>query len=207
MALAQCLRRGLGRVLAGGLALLAGLAMGLALGLAQAQAQEEAKGRDPVEMARAKLERRVKSDPMGVLEDAARAIVTATASGSGVEGLDAAGVERLLALERAAIRARALGDWLAADLDNDGAISAAEAEAFLPLMAARPRAGAALAVMQADANGDGLSDPAELRAAADRQALTRIDVQEAAALAALLTLDRDGDGVLTLAEARAATDG
>lgn len=207
MALAQCLRRGLGRVLAGGLALLAGLAMGLALGLAQAQAQEEAKGRDPVEMARAKLERRVKSDPMGVLEDAARAIVTATASGSGVEGLDAAGVERLLALERAAIRARALGDWLAADLDNDGAISAAEAEAFLPLLAARPRAGAALAVMQADANGDGLADPAELRAAADRQALTRIDVQEAAALAALLTLDRDGDGVLTLAEARAATDG
>ena len=115
-----------------------------------------------------------------------------------------ADLDRVAALDRAFYRARALAPMMQADLDNDGAVSTAEASARGGRLSAEQRATLMMAQGAADADGDGTASAAELRAMAEAEAARAGQGGEAEAVAALMAFDADGDGRLTLAEVDAA---
>lgn len=119
-------------------------------------------------------------------------------------GVDAAGIARFVAVDRAAARARVLG-WLAeADFDFDGQVSPQEGAAYATTLSVRGRTAFGALVAGADADGDGLLTAEEGAAAARRAADRRMGPGRQAGLAALIALDRDGDGRVGLAELQAA---
>lgn len=140
--------------------------------------------------------KRLRNAPDAYLAEAAQMIL----GFGGPKGLDAAGVERFIAAERAFARGRELGRMLAADLDNDGTVSGAEVAALGPALSARSRADLALALRAADGNGDGAADAAELRTFAQVEGLAHLPEDDAAILRAFPAFDKDGDGFVTLAE-------
>lgn len=147
----------------------------------------------------AALAARAAAAPDRLLED-----IAALVHGFGGErGLDRQGAAQALALARARIRQRETRRLLLADLDADGAVTAAELAVLMRAEGAAPRGRLALAHLRADADGDGTVSAAELDAAARRAAAT-----ETAGLAqeldGMLALDLDGDGFVTLPEARQA---
>lgn len=142
------------------------------------------------------LVKRIARDPTAWEEEGLRLI----AGFGGDNGLTAAGIDRAVAVDRAAARANALRDLLVADLDGDGAVTATELAAYLPVLSARGRGGFALSVAQADQNGDGDLDAADLAAAGQAAAATALSSRRLEAIGSLLAFDADGDGALTVAE-------
>ncbi|OYU19502.1 MAG: hypothetical protein CFE34_04900 [Rhodobacteraceae bacterium PARR1] len=121
--------------------------------------------------------------------------------GHGRDGaLVQADLDRAAALDRAYFRARALQPLIEADLDNDGAVTQAEAAARGGVLGLTARARLMLTQAAADGDADGTATAAELRAHAEAAALQAGQGAEAALAAALMGLDLDGDGRLTLAE-------
>lgn len=121
--------------------------------------------------------------------------------GYGADGaLDAAGLARAIAHERAALREAARAMLLRADLDGDGAVGAAERALHENTLSARMRAQMRTAFDQADADGDGTASSAEISTHAARLGLEKFDETDAADLRAYLELDQDGDGRLTVEE-------
>lgn len=114
--------------------------------------------------------------------------------------LDAAGLARAIAHERAALREAARAMLLRADLDGDGAVGAAERALHENTLSARMRAQMRTAFDQADADRDGTASSAEISAHAARVGLEKFDETDAADLRAYLELDQDGDGRLTVEE-------
>ncbi len=142
------------------------------------------------------LAERVRADPDGFLEEAAGLIL-----GYGRDGrIDAAGIERFLAVERAKRRVAAMRRLMLADLDGDGAITAEELSVLLAADGAGPRGRLAVAHLRADADGDGTVGAVEL--AADARAAAQALPPGLTDLRTLLALDRDGDGALDLRELR-----
>lgn len=142
------------------------------------------------------LVKRIARDPAGWEEEALRLVAGfGTAQGLTVEGID-----RAIAVDRAAARANALRDLLVADLDGDGAVTGAELAGYLPVLSARGRGGFALLVAQADGNGDGDLDAAEVAAAARTAAEAALSPRRLEAMRSLLAFDADGDGTVSLAE-------
>lgn len=117
-----------------------------------------------------------------------------------VKGLNAEGIARYVAVERAAARADALRELMVADLDADGVVTAAEADGVMQVLSARGRGAFLLTFTAADADGDGRAGPEELRAAADRAAEARLADAAAAQLQAVLAFDADGDAAVSLRE-------
>ncbi len=118
----------------------------------------------------------------------------------GAEGIDANGIARYIAVTRAEARARRMTEMLAADLDNDGAITAAEVATLAPLLEARQRGRLVEAHRRGDADGDGEVTTAELQALAERAAQRRVSARAATALQGLMAFDLDGNAVLSTAE-------
>lgn len=142
------------------------------------------------------LVKRIARDPAGWEEEALRLVAGfGTAQGLTVEGID-----RAIAVDRAAARANALRDLLVADLDGDGAVTGAELAGYLPVLSARGRGGFALLVAQADGNGDGDLDAAEVAAAGRTAAEAALSPRRLEAMRSLLAFDADGDGTVSLAE-------
>lgn len=142
------------------------------------------------------LVKRIARDPAGWEEEALRLVAGfGTAQGLTVEGID-----RAIAVDRAAARANALRDLLVADLDGDGAVTGAELAGYLPVLSARGRGGFALLVAQADGNGDGDLDAAEVAAAGRIAAEAALSPRRLEAMRSLLAFDADGDGTVSLAE-------
>jgi hypothetical protein len=152
----------------------------------QAQEAEGTEAADAVVMPAAlagvdgALAKRMQRDMGDVTEDAMTLILGYGAGG----GIDRAGIETWLAVERAVARAQVQRRVIEADLNADGAVAAAE----IAVIAAAAEAGIRGRIMQnhalADADGDGA-----------------VSAPEAAARAmALMGLDLDGDGRLTLGE-------
>jgi hypothetical protein len=146
------------------------------------------------------LQAAVARDPQGWLRQ-----MTDLVRGYGdAAGVDAAGIARFVAVERAAARARVLG-WLAeADFDFDGRVSPQEAAAYATTLSVRGRTAFGALLAGADADGDGLLTADEGAGAALRAADRRMGPGRQAGLAALIALDRDGDGRVGLAELQAA---
>jgi Ca2+-binding EF-hand superfamily protein len=147
-----------------------------------------------------RLAKRLRDNPERFVETATGLILGHGTGG----GIDAAGVNRFIAVERAAARATALRRYLAADLDDDGTVTADEAAVLVALAAARQRGRLHQAFQRADADGNGRVTPAELRSAGGVAAEAALPEVEAVQWRSLLALDDDGDGRLTLAEVKAA---
>jgi hypothetical protein len=171
----------------------------LAAGMAQAQEAEvpTSPGASTlIEAMPAKRLKALKASPEGFLEDAAEVIYAAGQGGR----IDAAGLETFIALRRAEVRARRIGFFLAADLDNDGAISRNEAGLFAASLNARRRGGIQWGFDLADADMDGSLTMAELRIYAETEALQEVDEIDAAGLRSLMLFDLNNDGVVAMDE-------
>lgn len=173
----------------------------LLLGLGAAQAQDAGAGSPVgaealVEAMPARRQKALKASPEGFLEDAAEVIYAAGRDGR----LDAAGVETFIALRRAEVRARRMGHFLGADLDNDGAIGGDEASLFAGSLSARRRGEIHWGFDLADTDEDESVTMAELRIFAETEALYVLDDIDAAGLRSLMLFDLDKDGGVTMDE-------
>jgi hypothetical protein len=177
------------------------LVVALALCLAtqvQAQEAEEQAVAMPVALAGVDgaLAKRMQRDMGDVASDAMTLILGYGTGG----GIDRAGIETWLAVERAVARAQVMRRIVEADLNADGTVAAAE----IAVIAGAAEAGVRGRIMQnhalADTDGDGAVSAAEAMARAEAFAMERVNEADAARAIALMGLDMDGDGWLTLAE-------
>lgn len=142
------------------------------------------------------LAKRLLRDADDVVEDAMTLIL-----GYGTDGgIDAAGLQRALDVDRAAARANVIRRLVEADLDADGTVTADEAGIIADAAAARIRGRIMLGHAAADADGDGRVTPDEARARAEAVAQEAVSAADAARALSLMGLDLDGDGRLTLTE-------
>lgn len=140
--------------------------------------------------------KRIKEAPARFLADAADLIH----GYGGPQGIDRAGVETHIALERASARARALRRFWEADLDADGTVTLSEMRSLATSADAAQRGRIMAQFAQADGDGDGQVAPAELRVQAEGAALRAMSEAKAAGLVAILAFDADGNGSVTLSE-------
>ena len=165
--------------------------------LAQARSVAEALATLPPDLA----------DRIAARPDRWRDMALGMVHGHGRDGaLVQADLDRAVALDRAYFRARALQPLMEADLDNDGAVTLAEAAARGAVLGLTGRTRLMLTQAAADTDGDGTASASELRAHAEAAALQAGQGAEAAMAAALMALDLDGDGQLTLAEVAQVAD-
>ncbi|MES2667606.1 MAG: hypothetical protein V4712_16055 [Pseudomonadota bacterium] len=148
------------------------------------------------------LARRIKANPERFVDGAATLIF----GFGGPDGLDAAGVERFIALERAGARASVLRRLLAADLDGDGAVAADEMQVAAGAASASQRGRMLGLLAGADADGDGAASGAEITDFAAAEALEAFDELRAQMARSVLGFDGNADGRVTLPEVRRAVD-
>jgi hypothetical protein len=151
------------------------------------------------------LTKAVKANPQRFVEDAAE-VIHGFGSPGAEPGVDASGIDRAIALARAVARAGALRRLLAADLDADGAVTAAEMAVLAAAAEARDRGPLIALQAEADRDADGTASAPELMAAAQEEALRSYPERKAALLRDLFRFDADKDGRVTLAEVRSAVD-
>lgn len=120
------------------------------------------------------------------------------------DGIDRAGVDRFVALERAATRASALRRLQLADLDFDGSITAAELQVLADAAAAKSRGRLWALMERADLDGDRVVSVAELDAFGRAEAMAGFSAMDEAIARAVLTFDGDANGRVTLEEVKAA---
>jgi hypothetical protein len=152
----------------------------------------------PTALARvdAGLAKRLQRDASDVIEDAMTLVLGYGANGA----IDAAGIERSLAVERARQRAGVLRRLIEADLDADGDVAADEIAIIAAAAEARFRGRVMMGHTAADGDGDGNVTQTEARSWAQAVAMDRVSDADAARAMALMGLDLDGDGRLTLVE-------
>lgn len=144
--------------------------------------------------------KKIKAGPDRFLDLAALLIHGFGAGGS----IDAAGIERSIALDRAGARASAQRRLLAADLDGDGAVSGAELATAAGAASAATRARLITTHSRADADGNAVVSRDELAAHAGAESLRQVSEAEAAMARAVLACDQNGDNAVTMAEVRRA---
>ena len=118
-------------------------------------------------------------------------------------GIDLAGVENFVALERAAAGAAALRRLQLADLDIDGAVTRDEVAVLVASVAATARGRLWALHGRADGDGDGTVSAGEMLAFARIEALNGFDPMAEAQVRHVLTFDADKDGFATLDEVKA----
>jgi EF hand len=176
-----------------------GMMAGLTLLAGPVLAEGAASGRLPADVPE-KTQKRMREAPEAFLTDAADMILGFGRDG----GINRAGIEDFIAMDRAKARAGVMGQLMAGDLDGDGAASAAEVTVLVGTLAADRRGRAALGFAAADTDGDGAVTAAEMTAEVAMAGANAVSPAKVAALLAMMTLDLDKDGTLTLDEAREA---
>lgn len=143
--------------------------------------------------------KRMRSAPDRFVQEAGRLIY-----GYGTDGgIDAPGLARYVALQRASTRARSLRSFLDADLDNDGAVSGDEIAARADTLAANARGRLRFAHGAADLNRDGSVSWDEMRDLAQIDAMDNMSDQDAAVVLGFMGFDTDMDGTVTIPEVQA----
>ncbi|MEO8241135.1 MAG: EF-hand domain-containing protein [bacterium] len=145
------------------------------------------------------LSKRIKRDPAAYLDEVAALIAGHGAAGA----IDADGLDDVVLLARASARARALARVLTADLDGDGAVTAAEVAVVSAAAAAEDRGKLAVLFVRADSDGDGVISGTEAAAFAGAAGMAAYGDVKAGQLRAVMAFDRNGDGRVTLDEVRA----
>jgi Ca2+-binding EF-hand superfamily protein len=145
------------------------------------------------------LSKRIRADPTGYLNE-----VSALIAGYGTGGaINRQGLDNVVALARAAARARAWQRLSAVDLDGDDMITPGEVAISAAALGAAARGRLVVAIAAADADHDGTVSAAEMHITAAMAALDGFDEAKAQQLRAILMFDGDGDGQVTLDEVRA----
>ncbi len=140
--------------------------------------------------------KQLQQKPEKFLEDAAILIM----GFGGEAGIDLAGINASINLDRAWVRAREMRRLMVADLDNDYAIKAAEIRVLIAAERAGKRGLLLLAFQAADQNGDAVVTQAELRHHAQTRAMAALSVEEAQRARALMAFDLNSDGRVQIAE-------
>lgn len=177
----------------------AGLILMLGLGAAQAQSKGDVAGPQMAGLMQSlpdKVLKKLRGAPEAFLEDAAALIYGFGQNG----GIDRAGIDGFVAIERARIRAATMARYLAADLNNDGDVAQAEIAVLASAAAAGKRGALRLGFDKADADKNGVLSPTELREFAQGQALQDLSDAEAEGLRGFLLFDLDGDGIVAMEE-------
>lgn len=120
--------------------------------------------------------------------------------------IDAAAIDRAIALDRAFFRARAIRPFLESDLDGDGTPTAAEVAARADTLSTPARIRLMRDWDAADADADGSLSPSELRGHAQTAAARAVSPEDEALMRAIPAFDADADGRVTPAEIRQAAD-
>lgn len=121
----------------------------------------------------------------------------------GPKGIDKAGIEQAIAVQRADARALALRKLMAVDLDFDGAIGGDEIAAVGAAANAVARGRLWQMFAAADADGDSGVTAEELAAWGLVQAMDRVSAADAAETMAVLEFDSDKNGWVNIGELRA----
>ncbi len=131
----------------------------------------------------------IASDPAGFLDEASVIIL----GFGGPEGIDRDGLERMVAVEAAGMRAQSLRRLGVADLDGDDLITLAEAQASASIASARVRGRLLRDFEKADADGNKSIERREALTYAQAEA-ARLIARRAEAILSLMAFDEDGDG-------------
>lgn len=134
--------------------------------------------------------------PEKFLEDAAILIM----GFGGEAGIDLAGINASINLERAWVRAREMRRLMVADLDNDHAIKLAEIRVLIASERAGKRELLLLGFQAADQNHDAVVTQVELQNHAQIRAMAALSVEEALRMRALMEFDLNGDGLVQITE-------
>lgn len=145
--------------------------------------------------------RRIRRAPARFIEIAADEISTYGTAGYGAAGaIDAAGIDLMIAADRARIRAAEAERILRADLDGDSAVSMAERQAVIAILPEGQKGRLELAWRVADSDKSGVVDLAEVMIYAQGVAATNIDEDDVARAQEILRFDFDGDGAVAIDE-------
>lgn len=175
------------------------LALGIiGAGAGMAPAQEAEPVAAIAEALPAKMLKRMRANPERFLEDAAEMIYGC----GGQAGIDRSGVDAVIALDRAEVRAREMQRFFAADLDNDGAVTRDELAVLASAAAAGERGRLIMAHDVADSDGDGSLSFEELRVMAQAAAMASVTEADAEAMRGVLAFDQDGNGMVGMDEVR-----
>lgn len=116
------------------------------------------------------------------------------------QGIDAAGIDRFLSVQRAKVRAREMRRFWLADLDDDGQVTVAELSVLIEGEGAGARGRLWRAHERADGNGDGTVTLQEARAVAAVAVQSGISGGRVDAVRALMGFDADNNGFVSLRE-------
>jgi len=134
--------------------------------------------------------------PDKFIEDAVTLIL-----GYGSEaGIDLAGIEQSIAMDRAYVRAREMRRLMVADLDNDYAVSLAEIRVLISAERAGGRGRLLLGFQAADQDNNNVVSQQELRNFSQIRALDRLSEEDAARLRGFMAFDLDRDGLVQVEE-------
>ena len=115
-------------------------------------------------------------------------------------GLDAAAIDRFVAIDRAKVRAREVERLSRADLDNDSVVFKAEFDVLVSVTPAGSKGRLELGWRQADVDHDDKVDAAEMNAFAQSVALSEVSEADADGWRALLLFDLDASGFVEIDE-------
>lgn len=144
--------------------------------------------------------KRLQSDPEPFLQLAADLIH----GFGGAGGIDGAGVDRFVSLERAEARASALRRLAVADLDFDGGVTGDEMAVLVGAASAKARGRLWAMFETADADGDRRVSATEAAGFGRAEAMRAFNAADEAVARAVLTFDGNADGWVTLDEVKAA---
>jgi hypothetical protein len=146
-----------------------------------------------------KAMKKLRAAPEVFLRDAAGLIYGFGRDG----GIDLAGIDAFVGVERARFRAKEMARYLTADTNNDGDVGRDEMAVLANAAAAGKRGGLQLGYDRADADGNGVMSQTELRGYAQGVAEAQVSDAEADDLRGILLFDADGDGVAAMEEVAA----
>lgn len=115
-------------------------------------------------------------------------------------GIDLAGIDRFIAMDRADVRAREVRRLMVGDLDNDLVVSLVEIKALMGAKRAGMRGRLLLKFKAADRNHDNAASAAEIRDFAQMRAMERVSHDDEKRLYGLMGFDLDENGWVEMEE-------
>ncbi len=170
--------------------------MGLALSLSAQSAEQKLDMSRMIEMLPERMLKQLEQKPEKFLEESAILIL-----GFGDEaGIDLAGINASINLDRAWVRAREMRRLMVADLDNDQVVKVSEIKQLMAAERAGKRGLLLLGFQAADVNKDAVVSQAEMQNHAQIKAMAAVSVEEAERKRALMAFDLNGDGRVQIDE-------
>jgi len=170
--------------------------IGLGLGVSAQSVDQKLDTSQLLESLPERTLKQLQQRPEKFLEDAAILIM----GFGGEAGIDLAGINASINLERAWVRAREMRRLMVADLDNDHAIKLAEIRVLIASERAGKRGLLLLGFQAADQNHDTIVTQVELQNHAQIRAMAALSVEEVLRMRALMEFDLNGDGLVQISE-------